>query len=596
MMPHHGRTWDTPSPTAGLAAEGGLRRGLYAGILLLVCSGLVQPDAVRAGGSPGPGGSILLKDVTKGTGITFVHADGSSGQRYIVESVASGLALFDYNNDGRIDIYFLTGGGLKGTNYATPPQCRLYRNDGNWRFTDVTEQSGVGNVGGHALAVAVGDYDNDGFQDVYVTNWGPNVLYHNNGNGSFTDVTRTAGVADGSQVGAGANFLDFDGDGKLDLFVAHYVVFSYEKHVPTMMSGYPTYIGPRAYEPTAASLFRNNGDGTFKDVSVQSGVTAKKGTGMGTVCLDYDNDGDTDIYVANDMIQSFLWRNDGHGTFTEVGTPAGAAYNWNGDVMGNMGVGCGDYNNDGLLDLYVTHYQQQFPSLYKNLGNGLFEDVGFISGSVAGLGHTTQWGNDFVDFDNDGHRDLFVAMGHLQDNVELWDKRASYMATNVLMKNLGNGRFVDVSDSGGDGMKVKLSSRGAAFDDLDNDGGVDVVVLNSRRESTILRNESPNRGHWLQIQLRGTKTNRDGVGAHVKVFATDPSAGAGQALMLLDEVHSGRGYQSHYGTRLYFGLGNRTQIDRVEVSWIGGGTDVFKDMGADQLVTLIEGGGKKTSR
>ena len=401
----------------------------------------------------------MLKDVTKETGIAFVHADGSSGQRYIVETVASGLALFDYNNDGKIDIYFLSGGALKGTHYPIPPRCRLYRNDGNWRFTDVTEQSGVGNAGCHALAVAVGDYDSDGFQDVYVTNFGPNVLYHNNGDGTFTDVTQAAGVADGSQVGAGANFLDIDGDGKLDLFVAHYVDFTYEKQVPMRLSGYPIYVGPRAYQPTSATLFRNNGDGTFTDISVQSGIAAKKGSGMGTVCLDYDHDGDTDIYVANDQTPSFLWRNDGHGKFEEVGTPAGVAYNVDGETMGNMGVGCGDYNNDGLLDLYVTHYQQQFPSLYKNLGDGHFEDVGFSSGSVAGMGHTTQWGNEFVDFDNDGNRDLFVALGHLQDNVELWDKRASYLATNVLMKNLGNGKFVDVSDSSGDGMKVKLSSR-----------------------------------------------------------------------------------------------------------------------------------------
>jgi len=543
-----------------------------------------------------PQSTILLKDVTKETGITFVHTDGSSGQYYIAETVASGLALFDYNSDGKTDIYFLTGGALKGTHYKTPPRCRLYRNDGNWKFTDVTEQSGLGNAGCHALAVAVGDYDNDGCQDVYVTNFGPNVLYHNNGNGTFTDVTKKAGVADGSQLGAGANFLDIDGDGKLDLFVAHYVDFTYAKHVPTVVSGYTIYVGPRAYQPTAATLFRNNGDGTFTDVSVQSGIASKKGAGMGTVCLDYDNDGDTDIYVANDMMPNFLWRNDGHGKFEEVGTLAGAAYNVHGDEMGSMGAGCGDYNNDGLLDLYVTAYQQQFPSLYKNLGDGLFEDVGFSSRAAAGMGHTVQWGNDFTDFDNDGHRDLFVALGHLEDNIELWDKRASYLATNVLMKNLGNGKFVDVSDSSGDGMKVKLSSRGAAFDDLDNDGDVDVVVLNSRREPTVLRNDSPNPGHWLQVHLRGTKTNRDGVGAHVKVFASDGSAGPGQGLVLLDEVHSGRGYQSHYGTRLHFGLGHRTKIDRVEVSWIGGGTDVFKDIAVDQLVTLIEGGAQKTSR
>ncbi len=343
-------------------------------------------------------------------------------------------------------------------------------------------------------------------------------------------------------------------------------------------------------------LFHNNGDGTFTEVSEASGIGRCKGTGMGTVCLDYDNDGRTDIFVANDQTANLLFHNEGGGRFTETAVPAGVAYNTSGETMGSMGAGCGDYNNDGLLDLYVTAYQQQFPALYKNLGDGLFEEIGLSSGASAGMGHTVQWGCDFADFDNDGFRDLYVALGHLMDNIEFWDNRASYEATNVLMRNLGNGKFVDVSAASGDGMKVKLSSRGAAFDDLDNDGRVDVVVLNSRREPTILRNESPNRGHWLQIQLRGSKTNRDGVGAHVKVFAAEPAAGSGQPQMFLDEVHSGRGYQSHYGTRLYFGLASRTKIDRVEVSWIGGSTEVFRDVAADRLLTLAEGTGRPASR
>jgi hypothetical protein len=565
-------------------------------ISLLTLSLLFWPAPARGAASTSPQGTLLLKDVTKETGIPFVHTDGSSGQYYIVETVASGLALFDYNKDGKIDIYFLSGGALKGTHYKTPPRCRLYRNDGYWTFTDVTEQSGLSNTGCHALAVAVGDYDNDGCQDVYVTNFGPNVMYHNKGDGTFTDVTKKTGVAGHGGVGAGANFLDADNDGDLDLFVSSYVDFTYENHVSRTVKGYPVYVGPRAYQPTPNILYRNNGDGTYTDVSEASGIGASKGTGMGTVCVDYDNDGDTDIFVANDQMPNFLFQNDGKGRFKEIAEPSGFAYNMNGETMGSMGVGCGDYNGDGLLDLYVTAYQQQFPSLYRNLGDGLFEDVGFSSGAAAGMGHTVQWGNDFVDFDNDGHRDLYVALGHLEDNIELWDKRASYEAANVLMKNLGNGRFVDVSGSSGDGMKVKLSSRGAAFDDLDNDGDVDVVVLNSRREATILRNDSPNPGHWLQVQLQGTKTNRDGIGARVKLFAGEGSSGVGKALVLIDEVHSGRGYQSHYGTRLHFGLGNHSKIDRIEVSWIGGGTDVFKDIAAEQLMTLMEGGANKASR
>jgi hypothetical protein len=559
----------------------------------IVSTGIVVRGAaifvlVIFGGTFGaePESTILLKDVTTQTGITFQHRDGSTGQHYIVELVASGLALFDYDNDGDIDIYFLNGGALRGTHYETPPRNAMYRNDGNWKFTDVTEQSGLGDLG-HALAVAVGDYDNDGDEDVYVTNFGPNVLFRNNGDGTFTDVTAEAGVDDGFKLGAGANFLDVDKDGDLDLFSSSYIAFTYENHAERTIGGIPIYVGPRAYDPTPDTLYRNNGDGTFTDISDESGISSARGNGMGTVCADFDNDGDTDIYVGNDGMQNFLWQNDGTGKFEEIGLLAGVGCDMNGNDMGTMGVGCGDYDNDGRLDFYATAYQDQLPSLYRNCGDSLFEDVSLITGAGAGANRTVTWGNDFVDFDYDGDRDLFVALGHLQDNIELWDKRSPYHATNELYMNTGDGKFVNVSNSSGDGMKVKLSSRGAGFDDLDNDGDVDVVVLNSRREPTILRNDSPHLGHWLQVKLRGTKTNRDGVGAHVKVFAGD--------LTLVDEVHSGRGYQSHYGTRLYFGLGKRTQVDRVEVRWIGGGVDTFQDIKIDSLVAPVEGQSKPSN-
>lgn len=551
------------------------------GFLLVL---LLEPYSILNGAEKN---RIILTDVTKKTGITFHHTDGSSGRYYIVETVCAGLALFDYDCDGDVDIYFLNGGVLKGTRFVTLPKNALYRNDGDWKFTDVTDESGLGDSG-HALGVAIGDFDNDGLPDVYVTNFGPNVLFHNNGDGSFTDVTEHAGVVDGNKVGAGANFLDMDNDGDLDLFVSSYVDFTYENNVPNMAGGYPSYAGPMLYEPTPDTLYRNNGDGTFQDVSMKSGITANPGTGMGTVCADYDNDGDTDIFVANDLMQNFLWQNNGKGRFQEVGLMAGVGYNMYGEQMGSMGVGCGDYDNDGLLDFYVTAYQQQYPSLYKNIGGSLFEDVTFSSGAGAGARHTVTWGNDFVDFDNDGYRDLFVALGHLQDNVDLYDKRSSYLARNQLYMNTGKGRFINVSDRSGDGLQVKLSSRGAGFDDLDNDGDVDVVILNSRRLPTILRNDSIDQGHWLQVKLSGTKTNRYGVGARVKVIAG--------SLSLIDEVHSGRGYQSHYGTRLHFGLGNYQTVDRIEVSWIGGDTEVFTDIAADQFVTLTEGKGESRSR
>ena len=528
-------------------------------------------------------GSIVLTDVTKETGITFKHTDGSSGNRYIVESVSSGLALFDYDRDGDIDIYFLNGSPLKGTKFDKAPRNELYRNDGNWKFTNITDRSGTGDTG-FGLGVAVGDYDNDGDLDIYVNNYGPNVLYRNNGNGTFTDVTEQAGVVNGNKVGAATHFLDMDKDGDLDLFVSNYLDFTYENHLMRTSKGIPMYAGPMDFPGMPNDLFRNNGDGTFTDVSVISGIAGHKGWGMGGVCADYDNDGDTDVHIVNDVYGNFLFQNDGTGKFNEIGLMAGLAYDLHGDDQGSMGVDCGDYDNDGLLDFYQTSYAQEMATLYKNSGDGMFQDVTMITGAGAGtLAHVT-WGNGFVDFDNDGDRDIFVACGHLQDNVESFDNSAVTNARNVLLMNTGDGKFVDISAQSGDGMKVKLRSRAAGFDDLDNDGDVDVVILNSRREPTILRNDSPSKNHWLQVRLQGVKTNRDGVGAHVKVVAGD--------LALLDEVHSGRGYQSHYGMRLHFGLGGRKKIDYIEVRWIGGGTDVFKNIEVDQLLTIIEGGSK----
>jgi len=527
---------------------------------------------------------IILRDVTKETGITFVHTDGSSGQRYIMETVTAGLALFDYDNDGDIDIYFLNGAPLKGTKYDVAPTNALYRNEGNWRFTDVTKEAGVGDTG-YGLGVAVGDYDNDGDLDIYLNNYGPNVLYRNNGDGTFADVAKKASVYLGDHVGAGANFLDVDKDGDLDLFVASYLEFSYDKHVLTTTAGFPVYANPRFYQPVPNNLYRNNGDGTFTDISKVSAIADHASWGMGTVCADYDNDSDTDILVANDVSANFVFRNDGTGKFEEVGLITGFAYDLHGDEQGSMGVDCGDYDNDGWLDFYATSYQRQLATLYKNLGDGIFEDVTLRTGAGTGTLPNVTWGNSFVDFDNDGDRDLFVACGHLQDNVELYDGTTTYFERNILLMNTGDGKFVDVTEKSGDGMQIVLSSRGAGFDDLDNDGDIDVVILNSRQGPTILRNDSPAKGHWLQVRLRGVKTNRDGVGAQVRVTTGD--------LKLLDEVHSGRGYQSHYGMRLHFGLGSRNKVDRIEVRWIGGGVDVFENITVDQLITLTEGNSKQ---
>jgi len=531
--------------------------------------------------------SIKLRDVTRSTGIQFKHTDGSCGQRYIMESMCAGVALLDYDGDGDVDIYFLNGAPLGAKKVAASPGNTLYRNDGKFKFTDVTRKAGVGDTG-FGLGVCVGDYDNDGDPDIYVNNYGPNVLYRNNGNGSFSDVTKAAGVAADHHVGAGANFLDIDKDGDLDLFVANYITFSKDRHVVPRREGHPTYSGPREYPPSINILYRNEGDGTFKDVTVKSGIGGHKGKGMGTVCADYDNDGDTDIMVANDEWANFLFQNDGTGRFKEVGLIAGVAYDLGGSAQSSMGIGCGDYDNNGWLDFYVTGYQRELAMLYSNLGNGSFEDVSRLSGAGTDTYRHVNWGNEFADFDNDGDRDIFIACGHVQDNIKKFDDSGVYHARNILLMNTGKGKFVNVSDQCGDGLAVKLSSRGTAFDDLDNDGDIDVVIVNSRREPTILRNDSPKGNHWIQIRLRGTKTNRDGVGAHVKVVTGN--------LTQIDEVHSGRGYQSHYGMRLHFGLGKRDSIDRIEVRWIGGRVDVLKNVRVDQVLRITEGSSKATSQ
>ena len=542
------------------------------------------PAALAPVRSPAPSGpvegTIVLRDVTGKSGISFKHTDGSSGEQYIVETITAGVALFDYNQDGYVDVYFLNGAALAGTQVDEPPKNALYLNRGGWDFTDATDEAGLGDVG-YGLGVAVADYDNDGDPDVYLNNYGPNVLYRNEGNGTFTDVTGQAGVGNGDMVGAGACFLDMDADGDLDLYVANYVDFTYENHVPRRMNGLPWYVGPVDYRPVPDTLYRNNGDGTFADVSTESGVGRLAGTGMGMVSADFDNDGDTDVFVANDVAANFFWRNDGKGNFEEVGLFAGLAYNRSGAPTASMGVDCGDFDNDGWLDLFLTTYEGQWPVLYKNRGDGSFDDVTVVAGAGTGTFPYVNWGNGLVDFDNDGDRDLFIACGHLQDHVDAVSDTTAYEVPNILLMNTGDGKFADVSDSAGDGMLVKLSSRGTGFDDLDNDGDIDAVVLNSRREPTILRNDTDNDNHWLEVSLRAVRSNRDGVGAHVKVVAGD--------LTQVAEVHSGRSYQSHYGTRLHFGLGRRGRVDRIEVVWVGGGHDVVEQVRADQMITITEG-------
>jgi hypothetical protein len=504
--------------------------------------------------------------------------------------MSTGLATFDYDGDGLIDIYFLNGAALPGAKYAPPPRHALYKNVGGWRFQDVSRQAGI-DCTAFGMGITVGDYDNDGWPDVYLNNFGPNILYRNNGNGTFTDVTQQAGVAGSTpggvlarKVGAGACFLDAGRSGRLDLYVGNYLELDFARHVPHVIDGIPTYPSPTEYPGVPDLLYRNNSDGTFTDVSKESGIAAHAGRSMGMIAADYDNDGSTDVFICNDVQENFLFHNDGRGKFEQVGTLAGVAMTPNGEMVANMAVDCGDYSNEGWLSFYTTNYQGQFKMLFHNLRDGMFEDVAKAANASAGCFNYVNWGCGLVDFDNDGHKDIFVANGHTEDNIELRDRTTAYRCHNVLLWNTGKGKFVDVSDRCGLKDLPVHAARGTAFDDLDNDGDVDVVILNLRQRPTVLRNmlvEEGSKNHWLQVQLRGVKTNRDGVGAHVTVVAG--------GLLQLDEVHSGRGYQSHWGSRLHFGLGKHDRADRVEIRWIGGGDDVLENIPADRLITVTEG-------
>jgi hypothetical protein len=526
-----------------------------------------------------------MVDVTARSGIRFRHHTGGSGQGYIVEGVTGGVATFDYDGDGLIDIFFLNGGGLKGSTANPPPRAALYRNNGDWNFTDVTDEAGVGHPG-FGLGVVAADYDNDGDIDLYLNNFGPNVLYRNNGDRTFTDVTAHAGVGNGDKVGAGASFLDMDGDGDLDLYVANYVDFTYANHVPIIVRGHAYKAGPQYYNSVPDTLYRNNDDGTFTDVSEESGIAAVAGPGMATLCFDYDDDGDADVFVCNDGKANFLFQNDGRGKFKEVALVGGVAFDFFGKANSNMGVDCADYDNDGRLDLFTTDYQSELPVLYRNLGKGMFEDATSSARITNELYAHVHWGTGFVDFDLDGHRDLFIACGHF-DRIEQVDDRTSLKVPNYLLRNLGNGKFADVSKQAGTGLAVVESSRGAAFDDFDNDGDVDAIVLNSDAAPTLMRNDLERKNHWLELKLVGTKSNKDAVGARVFVHVGPK--------VHVSEVIAGRSYQGHCGVRQYFGLRDAAKIDEVRIRWPGGAIESFGPLLIDRLHTLTEGEGTQAA-
>lgn len=550
----------------------------------------VAAVAVAAGSTDT--GPIAFADAGPGSGIDFVHDDGSSGRRYLVEPLSAGVATFDYDGDGRIDVYFPDGAPLPGKepDPSRPPRHALERNLGAWRFRDVSLQAGI-DCRAFGLGVVAGDVDEDGFADLFLTTFGPKILWMNNGDGTFSAAGPAAGVADGEKVGAGAAMFDADADGDLDLYAANYVRYTLADHRTRTVKGHPAYAGPRDHPPCPDTFLRNRGDGTFADESDASGIAGHAGPGMGVVCLDHDDDGDQDVYVGNDALHgNFLFENDGRGNFREVGLAAGVAVNRFGAEIGSMGTEAGDADGDGRIDLFVTDFQPDLPVLFRNLGGGLFEDATAETAAGGPAWRYVTWGTALADFDNDGFRDLFLGCGHLNDNVAEFDDTTAYRNHNLVLHN-ERGRFVDVSAAAGLHDLPLRSARGVACDDLDDDGDLDLVILNSREPATLLRNLDRERGgghHWCQLRLRGRRGNRDAVGAKVTLSAGD--------LVLVDEVHAGRGYQGHFGTRLHFGLGDRATIDAVEVRWPGGARETFPGPTVDALTEIVEGRGRATAR
>jgi hypothetical protein len=501
---------------------------------------------------------------------------------YILETVGCGVAFIDYDNDGWLDIFILSG-----TSLHSPPagaHNRLYKNNRDGTFTDVTEQAGL-KRSGWASAVCVGDYDNDGFDDLFVTYWGQNALYHNNGNGTFTDVTAKAGLQQaGTPWGSGCTFVDYDRDGRLDLFVSHYLVFDIAsvpkpgENTNCNWKGIPVNCGPRGLPPGSLALYHNNGDGTFTNVSAQSGMAKLKGYAMTAVAADFDNDGWPDIYVACDSTPSFLLRNNRNGTFTDVGLESGVALNEDGMEQAGMGVGVGDYNLDGNLDIFKTHFADDTNILYKGDGKGNFEDT-TIS---AGLGVETRfigWGAGIVDLDNDGNPDLFFVTGSVYPEVEAKLPEYAFKTPRVIFRNLGNGRFEELLDQAGPGVASPHASRGCAFGDFDNDGDIDMVIVNLNEPPSLLRNDVSGGGHWLKVKLVGVKSNRSAMGARV----TAHYGGKVQA----QEVLSQSSFYSANDRRLHFGLGRATKAD-LDIRWPKGNRERVENVGADRLVVVRE--------
>lgn len=526
-------------------------------------------------------------DVAGKSGLaTFRETCGGPIKEYLVETLGSGVALFDYNNDGLTDVFLVNGSKLEAlSNQAVSPSAsRLFRNNGDGTFTDVTKDSGLINQG-WGVGVTVGDYDNDGNRDVFITNFGSNALFHNNGDGTFTDVTKEAGLQ-GGNWSTGCAWGDYDRDGRLDLYVARYVDFELDR-IPRPGSntycsyrGNPVACGPRGLPGLPDLIYHNEGNGKFREVTDQIGVKdTVRGYGLGVVWLDFDNDGWPDIFVANDSMPNYLWHNKGDGTFEEVAFEAGCAVSADGRSQSNMGIAVGDYDNDGWLDLFVTHFSEDYNTLYHN-NHGRFEDVTYQAGLGTASYRNLAWGTGFVDFDNDGWKELFVANGHIYPQAARAGN--SYLQHNQLFSNLRNGRFAVVAGSES-GFNEARSSRGCAFADLRGKGAMSIVVNNIDSEPFLYESAGKPPGRWFSVKLVGVKCNRDAIGARVSVTAA--------GLTQIDEVRSADSFVSSSDVRLHFGLGDAPTVEKLQIRWPDGSTQQRLSLPANREYVIRQGEG-----
>ena len=568
------------------------------------CREADSPESAQSADIEAPETPVRFVDIAGESGLAFRHTNGATPHKYFPETAGGGGMFWDFDDDGLLDIYLVNSGWVVDEDREEPVFNALFHNTGPGILAETAARAGVDDDG-YGMGCAAGDYDNDGDADLFVTNYGPNSFFRNDGASgpsgqvSFAEVSQRLEVADG-RWGTGSAFADYDRDGDLDLYVANYVDYVPKRDVgasvPNLpaqdLASYhgdiPAYPHPGAFRGSADILYRNDGDPGFRDVTRDAGVYNQNGKGLGVVFGDCNGDGWPDLYVANDLVRNFLFVNNGDGSFEEVALRAGTSFGQDGKVEAGMGADLGDYDNDGDLDITVTNFQKEPNSLYRNEGNGFFANETFASGigliSLPPLG----FGTGFFDFDNDGLLDLFVANGHVLDNVELFDRSTTYPQANQLLRNLGPGRygkftFADVTAASGPGMQLVQPSRGSSSGDFDNDGDVDLLVVNLGGPAVLLRNDGGNRGNWLAIEAEGVASNRDGIGARIRVVSG--------GLVQTREVRGSRSYLSQSDLRVHFGLGERTLVDSIHISWPAGGSDLVTGVRANRFLLVREGSG-----